>query len=193
MLLQFVEFAHNQPGQREFNVYVNNSSQASLTDYDIYAQAGAEDKAVTATISASADANGDLALKFVAVIDGAYCSAITVIPSGGDDPSIVGPIGTLGPPRRNLLAGSQHDASTNPTILSLLTPPVSSATSGVVSDAGPLDSQSATTVQKPRPGRAVFHQTGFLRRTFPVAQSYIRRTQTWGKGSTLADFPVSGS
>ena len=80
VLLQFVEFAHNQPGQREFDVYVNNSSQPSLTDYDIYAEAGAENTAVTALISTAADSNGNLALRFATVIDGAYCSAITVTP-----------------------------------------------------------------------------------------------------------------
>ena len=31
---------------------------------------------------ATADSHGDLALKFVTVIDGAYCSAITITPAG---------------------------------------------------------------------------------------------------------------
>ncbi len=92
VLLQFVEFAHNAPGQREFDVYVNSASQPALTDYDIYAQAGAMDKAVTATISGTADANGDLALKFVTVIDGAYCSAITVTPVQNGQMIVMSPV-----------------------------------------------------------------------------------------------------
>ena len=76
LLLSFVEFAHNGVGQRVFNVLINGTTV--LSDYDIYAQAGATHKAVYQMVSGVADSTGTLKIQFQTVVDGAYCSAIQI-------------------------------------------------------------------------------------------------------------------
>ncbi len=93
LLLSFVEFAHNGVGQRVFNVLINGTTV--LSDYDIYAQAGATHKAVYQMVSGVADSTGTLRVQFQTVVDGAYCSAIQIyriLPAtsgGGNGPQLV--------------------------------------------------------------------------------------------------------
>ncbi len=75
----FVEFAHGAVGQRIFNVLINGTTV--LNQYDIYAQAGATHKAVYQMVSGTADSTGTLKIQFQTVVDGAYCSAIEVMPA----------------------------------------------------------------------------------------------------------------
>jgi hypothetical protein len=77
--LHFVEFAHNAVGQRVFNVLINGTTV--LSNYDIYAQAGATHKAVVQVLDTTADSTGTLRIQFQTVVDGAYCSAIEIIPA----------------------------------------------------------------------------------------------------------------
>ena len=63
--LHFAELSATAAGQRKFNVSVNGT--AVLTNFDIFATAGASNKAVVQTFTATADANGQITVSFTSV------------------------------------------------------------------------------------------------------------------------------
>jgi len=60
--LQFAEHAKTSSGKREFDVSINSSQV--LTNFDIFAAAGGEFKAVSEAFAATADSNGDITINF---------------------------------------------------------------------------------------------------------------------------------
>lgn len=62
VLLHFAELYFTQPGARKFNVSVNGAPV--LTDFDIVQAAGAANKAVVQQVPATADANGQIVIRF---------------------------------------------------------------------------------------------------------------------------------
>jgi autotransporter-associated beta strand protein len=67
-------------GKRVFNVFING--QKVLTNFDIYAAAGAGDRAVIKEIVAAANTNGGLIIGFSNVVDNACISAIEILQGG---------------------------------------------------------------------------------------------------------------
>ncbi len=82
--LHFAETYFTQAGQRVFNV--NANGQSELSNFDIVAAAGAENKAVAEQFNATSDGNGTITLQFVPVKDNALVSGIEVI-GGGSTPT----------------------------------------------------------------------------------------------------------
>ena len=78
--LHCMECCWNAAGQRVFNVLVNGVNV--LSNFDIYATAGAQDKAVIREIPATADVNGRIVVQFVNVVDNASISAIEILQGG---------------------------------------------------------------------------------------------------------------
>ncbi len=74
--LGFAEIYWTATGQRVFNVTANGV--AKLTNFDVFAAAGGKDKAINQTFTAVADANGNIALNFVAVVDNAKVGGIEI-------------------------------------------------------------------------------------------------------------------
>ncbi len=74
--LHFAEIYFNASGQRTFNVAINGAQV--LSNFDIYATAGAKNKAVVRAFTATADANGALTIALTSVIDNAKLSGIEV-------------------------------------------------------------------------------------------------------------------
>jgi beta-glucanase (GH16 family) len=80
--MHFAESAWTAAGQREFNVLINGDQV--LTNYDIYAAAGAQNRVVTQTINAVADRNGTILLQLAAGgADQPEIRALDVTPSSG--------------------------------------------------------------------------------------------------------------
>ena len=75
--LHFAELYWTKAGQRVFNISANG--QAQLTNFDIVAAAGANDKAVVKQFTVTADGNGTLTLQFTPVVDNAQVSGIEVL------------------------------------------------------------------------------------------------------------------
>ncbi len=75
--LHFAEFAFNGPGIRLFNVKING--QQVLTNFDIYAAAGGQNKAVVEPFLATADGSGAITIEYVNVAGGAKSSGIEVL------------------------------------------------------------------------------------------------------------------
>jgi hypothetical protein len=75
--LHFAEIYWTSSGQRLFNVAING--QQVLTSFDIYAAAGAANKAVVEQYNATADASGQIAIQFTSVKDNAKVNGIEVI------------------------------------------------------------------------------------------------------------------
>ena len=74
--LHFAEIYWTSSGQRLFNVAING--QQVLSNFDIYASAGGANKALVEQFTATADANGQLAIQFSTVRDNAKVSGIEV-------------------------------------------------------------------------------------------------------------------
>ena len=72
--LHFAETYWSQSGQRVFNVLVNGTT--ALPNYDIAAAAGAPNKAVIQSLSATADSSGTLTIQFSTVKDNAQVNAL---------------------------------------------------------------------------------------------------------------------
>jgi hypothetical protein len=87
--LHFVEFAHTAAGQRNFSVSIN--SEQVLTNFDIFAAAGAADTAVAEEFYTQADENGIIEIQTLpgttAVVDtNPTINAIEIIPATSNDP-----------------------------------------------------------------------------------------------------------
>jgi fibronectin-binding autotransporter adhesin len=78
--LHFMECCWSAPGQRVFNVYING--QQGLTNFDIFAAAGAQDRAVIKEIQATANVFGRIVISFSNVVDNASVNAIEVLQGG---------------------------------------------------------------------------------------------------------------
>jgi beta-glucanase (GH16 family) len=80
--MHFAESAWTAAGQREFNVLING--QQVLTNFDIFATAGAQNIVVTQTINTIADRNGAILLQLaVGADDQPEIRALDVTPSSG--------------------------------------------------------------------------------------------------------------
>lgn len=79
--LHFAETVWNGPGQRVFSVAVNDST--ALSNFDIYAAAGAKNKAIVRTAMATATGGGQISLHFTTSTDNAKIDGIEAIPSTG--------------------------------------------------------------------------------------------------------------
>ena len=67
-------------GQRVFNVFING--QKVLANFDIFATAGAQNRAVIKQITTSANAGGQLVVGFSNVVDNACISGIEILQGG---------------------------------------------------------------------------------------------------------------
>lgn len=79
--LYFAENWWTGPGQRSFDVYINDV--AVLTDYDIFAVAGGKDIGVAEAFEATADTNGEITVSFVTLLDNAKVSGLKVSEQAG--------------------------------------------------------------------------------------------------------------
>ena len=80
--MHFAESAWTAAGKRQFNVLVNG--EQVLTNFDIFATAGAQNKAVTQTINVLADVNGTILLQLApGAADQPEMRALDVTPSTG--------------------------------------------------------------------------------------------------------------
>jgi len=75
--LHFAEFAFSGPGIRLFNVKING--QQVLTNFDIYATAGGQNKAVVEPFLATADSSGAITIEYINVAGGAKSSGIEIV------------------------------------------------------------------------------------------------------------------
>ena len=113
--LHFVEFAKAGTGLREFNVSIN--SQQVLTNFDIYATAGAEYKAVVEEYYTQADENGIIEIETsVGAVDQPTINAIEIIPATGSNPVGAAPgtitdlaINSGGPAEGNFVADEDYN------------------------------------------------------------------------------------
>jgi hypothetical protein len=78
--LHCIECCWSSAGKRVFNVYING--QKKLSNFDIYAAAGANNRAVIRDISAPAGPGGSLVIGFSNVVDNASISAIEILQGG---------------------------------------------------------------------------------------------------------------
>lgn len=72
--LQFAETYWTAAGKRVFNVSINGSQV--LTNFDIYANAGAANKAVAKSFTATANSSGVITIQFTTVTDNAQINGI---------------------------------------------------------------------------------------------------------------------
>src|SRR5450631_2782375 len=82
--LSFTELWWSAAGQRTFNVSINNTKV--LTSFDVFAAAGARNKAVAQSFAATASSTGTIVVVLNAVTDYAALNAIEII-SGGSTPT----------------------------------------------------------------------------------------------------------
>ncbi len=83
--LHFAEEYWTAAGDRIFNVSINGSQV--LTNFDIFATAGAEYTAVVEPFSATADSSGTITIQFVTVKDNAQVNGIEVLGTSSSTPT----------------------------------------------------------------------------------------------------------
>jgi len=74
--LHFAETFFNTAGSRTFNVSINGTQV--LTNFDIYAAAGAQNKAVIEQFTENANSNGQYVIQFTSVVNNALVSGIEI-------------------------------------------------------------------------------------------------------------------
>ena len=83
--LHFAEEYWTAAGKRVFNVSLNGAQV--LTNFDIFATAGGEYKAVVEQFTATATSGGTVGIQFTSVVDNAQVNGIEVLGSGGSTPT----------------------------------------------------------------------------------------------------------
>ena len=83
--LDFAENYWTAAGKRTFNVSINGTQV--LTNFDIFATAGAENKAVAEQFAGTASTSGAITIQFTSVIDQAHVNGIEVIAAAGSTPT----------------------------------------------------------------------------------------------------------
>jgi hypothetical protein len=74
--LHFAETFFNTAGSRVFNVSINGA--AVLTNFDIFAAAGAENKAIVRSFTATASSGGSATIQFTSVVNNSLISGIEI-------------------------------------------------------------------------------------------------------------------
>ncbi len=77
--LHFAETFFAAAGSRVFNVKINGTQV--LTNFDIFAAAGAKNKAVIEQFTEAADSSGDYVIQFISVVNNALVSGIEILTS----------------------------------------------------------------------------------------------------------------
>jgi fibronectin type 3 domain-containing protein len=142
--LHFVEWAHTAAGQRNFNVSIN--SEQVLTNFDIFATAGAAATAITQEFYTTADENGIIeiqtALGTTTVADlNPTINAIEIIPATGSNPVGSAPgtttdlaLNSGGPAVDNFLADEDYNGGDVATTTNTVTLNANSAPAAVYED-----------------------------------------------------------
>src|SRR5260370_13433298 len=79
--LHFAETFFATAGSRTFNVFINSTQV--LSNFDIFATAGAKNKAVIEEFTENADANGVYTITFNALVNSSLISGIEIVPGIG--------------------------------------------------------------------------------------------------------------
>ena len=139
--LHFVEWAHTAAGQRNFNVSIN--SDQVLTNFDIFANAGAAATAIVEEFYTTADENGIIEIQTSAgtttVVDlNPTINAIEIIPATGSNPvgATAGAttdlaINSGGPPEGSFVADEMFNGGDTATSTAAVTTNANSAPAAV--------------------------------------------------------------
>lgn len=111
--LHFSESHATAAGQRKFNVIVNGAQV--LTNYDIFAQAGAN-KALVRDVNTTASSRGQIVIQYVSVVDNAKSSGIEILGGSGSTP----PPGNQTPTIASAAAANPNPTSGTTAALSVL-------------------------------------------------------------------------
>jgi hypothetical protein len=148
--LQFVETTASASGQRLINVTANGNP--GLTNFDIFATAGAQYKAVSQTFNATSDATGQIVLEFTAV-SGGYPAVVSAISTTGSDFTLTAAQNTVNV-AQGASASTNGSASTTVTVTSVDSFNAPTALSVVGLPAGVTVSFSSASVTPPANGSA---------------------------------------
>jgi glucuronoarabinoxylan endo-1,4-beta-xylanase len=77
--LYFAETYLTSSGSRVFNISINDS--ATLSNFDIFATTGAQNKATAKSFTTTADSNGQIVIQFTAVTENPKLNGISIIPA----------------------------------------------------------------------------------------------------------------
>jgi hypothetical protein len=79
--LYFAETYLSASGERVFNVSINGTS--ALSNFDIYASAGGQDRAIARELTVTADSGGQIAIQFTSVTENPKINGISIQPGSG--------------------------------------------------------------------------------------------------------------
>jgi alpha-L-fucosidase len=80
--LYFAETYLTSSGSRLFNVAINGTT--ALSNFDIYANAGAQNKAIAKSFSTTADGSGQIVIQFTAVTENPKINGIAIVPGSNN-------------------------------------------------------------------------------------------------------------
>lgn len=93
--LHMAELYQTAAGKRKFNVSINGT--AALSNFDIYATAGARYKAVVREFTANANSSGNIVIVFTTVTDNATVSGIEIIAAAPNNAPAIATAATASP------------------------------------------------------------------------------------------------
>ncbi|HEX3044976.1 MAG TPA: malectin domain-containing carbohydrate-binding protein, partial [Bacillota bacterium] len=94
--LYFAETYLSSSGSRRFNVSINGAT--ALSNFDIYASAGGQNKAIARSFTATANANGQIVIQFTSVTENPKINGISIKPAGSNPTPTPTPTGTVNTP-----------------------------------------------------------------------------------------------
>lgn len=112
--LHFAETYWTAAGLRRFNVSINGTQV--LTNYDIYADAGADFKATIKEFNALANGSGQIVIQYTAITNNALASGIEILPQVVTAPSFNPPAGSYTTPQSVTISDSTGGSAIRYTI-----------------------------------------------------------------------------
>jgi hypothetical protein len=113
VVLYFDEFYWTAAGKRVFNVSINGTQV--LTNFDIFAASGGEDKAIDETFTATANSSGQIVIVFTTVTDNAEVNGVAVLaPTGSCSAAPSAPAGLVATASSSSAIGLTWSAATPP-------------------------------------------------------------------------------
>jgi len=93
--LHFAELYWTATGKRVFNVLINGTT--ALSNFDVFAAAGAQYKAVVRDVTATATSSGQIVINFNTVTDNATIEGIEIIPATPNNPPTIATAASASP------------------------------------------------------------------------------------------------
>jgi Malectin domain/Glycosyl hydrolase family 81 C-terminal domain/Putative Ig domain/Malectin-like domain len=177
--LHFAETYWTAAGKRVFNVSINGTS--ALANFDIYAAAGAANKAYVQSFTATANASGQIVIATTNVTDNAQINGIEIDAAAASSPSIAVAVNSGGTASGSFVADNYYTGGTPTT------------TTGTITTTGVTNPAPAAVYQSNRYGAFSYTIPGLTANTAYTVRLHFAETYWTAAGKRVFNVSINGT